>query len=751
MAIEIPSRYLLAVNEANFVSIKLSKSNYSLWKAQIVCLLESQELVGFVDGTITSPLETDGLDYLQWKKSDRFVKGLILGSLTEQVLRDVLDKATARDVWLELDHICNPQFEEDSDEEDYNQYLPLYRASLDGTWEKAEAFFNRDNNASRAPLNSFLQTALHVAVGAKNDNAKHFVEKLVASMADDPLDMTDCLGSTPLHYAARFGNLHAAKILVARNKDLPNIGCDGLFPIHDAAEYGYNSMDVYIYLLGVTTVLDSYTGSSGIRLLRRLIHSDMYDFATELVTKHPDLAKNDTDERSSALKELAMKEFAFRSGSRLNCWQQSESRLNCWQRLFFSCQLQEDAHERIRNDIENVTNERQMLKPKNCWFSPICERIYFITGESYQRIYFITAIKKLGAFLFVVLEKIVPPLKHNKKHYNALKLAECLCEKIESLSHEEVVSIVSRPLLEAARYGSYELVEIIVRKFPSLVHFTDRSGKNIFHIAIEHRCENVFNLVYQMSQHRHQLMISIDSSRNTMLHLAGKLAPQNKLNLVSGPALHMQRELQWFKAVKKLVPPSYWEFGNNEDKIPAEVFTKEHAELKINGEEWMKATANSCTIAAALVATIAFAAAITVPGGNNNESGLPIFSRNSAFSIFAISNAASLFASSTSMLVFLSVLTSRYAEEDFLYALPRSLILGLFTLFLSITLMTLSFSATVYLVSGQRKSYVLVPVATLACLPIISFVLMQFPLLAALISSTYGRGIFGKKSNRPFY
>lgn len=165
----------------------------------------------------------------------------------------------------------------------------------------------------------------------------------------------------------------------------------------------------------------------------------------------------------------------------------------------------------------------------------------------------------------------------------------------------------------------------------------------------------------------------------------------------------------------------------------------------------MKATANSCTIAAALVATIAFAAAITVPGGNNNESGLPIFSRNSAFSIFAISNAASLFASSTSMLVFLSVLTSRYAEEDFLYALPRSLILGLFTLFLSITLMTLSFSATVYLVSGQRKSYVLVPVATLACLPIISFVLMQFPLLAALISSTYGRGIFGKKSNRPFY
>nr|XP_033508369.1 uncharacterized protein LOC104119870 [Nicotiana tomentosiformis] len=553
-----------------------------------------------------------------------------------------------------------------------------------------------ENKASRAPLNCDFQTALHVAVGAKNDNAKHFVEKLVDSMApDDPLDMGDCNGDTPLHYAARFGNLDAAKILVGRNKNLPNIGSEGdLYPIHDAAEYGFNSVDIYAYLLGVTTVLDPYTGSSGIRLLRRLIHSDMYDFATELVKQHPDLAKNDEHEKS-ALKELAMKEFAFLSGSRLNYWQL----------LLFSCvpvRSTSRSHKRIPNDVENVTDEPQMFKPK------LCERLYFRT-----------VIKKLGALLFDVLEKCMPPLLHvrekKSKHYNAVKFAECLCEKIERLSHEEVDSIVSRPLLEAARYGSYELVEII------------------------------------MSQHRHQLMISADSSRNTMLHLAGKLAPQNKLNLVSGPALQMQRELQWFKEVKKLVPPSYWEICNNEGKIPSVVFTTEHAELKIKGEQWMKDTANSCTIAAALIATIAFAAAITVPGGNDGESGLPTFARNVAFIVFSISNAASLFTSSTSLLVFLSVLTSRYAEEDFLYALPRSLILGLFTLFLSITLMTISFSATVYIVFGQKKAFVLASVATLACLPIVSFVLLQFPLLVALMSSTYGHGIFGKKSNRPFY
>ncbi|KAL3368950.1 hypothetical protein AABB24_009647 [Solanum stoloniferum] len=239
------------------------------------------------------------------------------------------------------------------------------------------------------------------------------------------------------------------------------------------------------------------------------------------------------------------------------------------------------------------------------------------------------------------------------------------------------------------------------------------------------------------------MVTTTNSYGNTILDLAGKLAPQNKLNLVSGPAFQMQRELQWFKEVKQIFPPLLWDGLNDEKKAPHVVFTEEHEKLKVDGEKWMKDTSSSCTIAASLIATIAFAAAITVPGGNDQKSGFPTFSGNIAFIIFAISNAASLFTSSTSLLVFLSVLTSRYTEEDFLHTLPRSLILGLLTLFLSITSMMISFSATVYLMFGQKKVWVLLPVATMACLPITSFVLLQFPLLVALISSTYGAGIYG--------
>ncbi|KAH0669691.1 hypothetical protein KY285_023855 [Solanum tuberosum] len=183
-----------------------------------------------------------------------------------------------------------------------------------------------------------------------------------------------------------------------------------------------------------------------------------------------------------------------------------------------------------------------------------------------------------------------------------------------------------------------------------------------------------------------------------------------------------------------MVPPVYWERLNREEKAPYMVFTEEHEKLKADGEKWMKDTSSSCTIAAALIATIAFAAAITVPGGNKQQSGLPIFSGNIAFIIFAISNAASLFTSSTALLVFLSVLTFRYAEEDFLHTLPRSLIQGLVALIFSIAFMMISFSSTVYLMFGQQKAWVLIPIATMACLPITSFVLLQFPLLVDLIS-----------------
>lgn len=62
-----------------------------------------------------------------------------------------------------------------------------------------------------------------------------------------------------------------------------------------------------------------------------------------------------------------------------------------------------------------------------------------------------------------------------------------------------------------------------------------------------------------------------------------------------------------------------------EEKTRCELFTEEHKELVEEGEKWAKTTANSCILVATLIATVAFAAALTVPGGNDSNTGSQIF------------------------------------------------------------------------------------------------------------------------------
>ncbi|XP_041008274.1 ankyrin repeat-containing protein ITN1-like isoform X3 [Juglans microcarpa x Juglans regia] len=218
------------------------------------------------------------------------------------------------------------------------------------------------------------------------------------------------------------------------------------------------------------------------------------------------------------------------------------------------------------------------------------------------------------------------------------------------------------------------------------------------------------------------------------------------LNRIPGAALQMQRELQWFKEVESIVHPKVKEVVNNDDMTPRELFTKNHKDLMKEGETWMKDTSTSCTVVAALIITIMFAAAFTVPGGNN-DNGLPIFFNKKLFRLFIIADSLSLFSSASSVLMFMGILTSRYAEEDFFKSLPTKMIIGLSTLFFSIATMMIAFSTGLLLMLGE-ESWMVIPVISLASIPVTLFVLMQFPLLVDMYISTYGPGIFDRKMKR---
>lgn len=150
--------------------------------------------------------------------------------------------------------------------------------------------------------------------------------------------------------------------------------------------------------------------------------------------------------------------------------------------------------------------------------------------------------------------------------------------------------------------------------------------------------------------------------------------------------------------VEHIVPKSFHEMKNIDGKTPKELFSEEHRALMKEGEEWMRGTANSCIIAATLIATMVFAAAFTVPGGNNSDKGTPVFIKRSSFTVFTISDAVAMFSSIVSITMFLSILISRYAEEDFRVSLPSKLLFGLASLFVSIVGMLVAFAVAFFLI-----------------------------------------------------
>ncbi|XP_057467534.1 ankyrin repeat-containing protein NPR4-like isoform X2 [Actinidia eriantha] len=616
--------------------------------------------------------------------------------------------------------------------DEYWRYIPLVKAALAGNWEIAKRFFDQDKVACTVPITKFLETALHIAVGT--GKALHFVEKLVEAMPLEAITLCDDKGFTALHTAALGGNTAAAMILVKKHSALLHIrgGRDKL-SIHVAAMHGHK--ETLCYLLRVTKddpASKAYQGESGNWLLKFIMASKFYDVALDLIHRYPELATSKDKFGNLALASLAAKPSAFPSGSRLNFWQ----------RRIYSCVPESCSKDHNRGDIENPIN----MSPKYNW-APFLGANFCISAHKVSQ--------KLHFILWKVFEFAAPQIKDirekKQKHNQALQLAKCLCKAIQSLNDSDAYESHAKvPLFKAAKLGVHEVVEEIVDSFPSLVWATDSNEYSIFHHAIVQRHENVYNLLYQMSEHKRFMTYFRDNDNNTKLHLAGKLAPQNKLNLVPGAALQMQRELQWFEEVKKFVIPYQMDWRNRNQDTAEMVFTNAHKELLVEGEKWMTHTANSCTIVAALIVTIAFAASISVPGGHNDVKGLPILSNEAAFIVFAISNAFSLFTSTTSLMMFLSILTSTYSEKDFLFALPKRLIIGLVTLFFSITTMMVAFSSIVYLLFGYNKRWVLIPTGVFSGIPIISFVFLEFPLLLDLITS-YGGGIFGKKSNRLFY
>ncbi|KAJ9536747.1 hypothetical protein OSB04_un000051 [Centaurea solstitialis] len=811
MAVSSPQtqdlEYLYAsnANVSNFVSIKLSgKENYHLWKAQMLCLMETHDMCGIVDAAFDGP-RASSMKIM--KQYDSLLKGWIFGSVRESVLGTIVNLRSAKEVWDKLKSLYDPamcfqqdyaktkpeakeetivndvssEIEEETETKDREAVFAEIEIETETETKDREAVFaeieieteTKDREAVFAEIEIETETETNAVSAEIETKGEHKISIETIGITtgleekkdrDAKKEKQRTARNKKLRKATMEGNWSEVKAVLIKHRDAMKepLNSDGNTILHLAVGIGHNQFVQNLLrfieekevkqapemrnLDEIEEVLEIRNVNGSTALHVAAIVGNEYA-ADLLVKKNKGLLKILDKEHKDSL-HVAYSNFQFDTfiylfkaanddGKTKKAISQVPGHIKIGINLLvnaISARQYSTTSKLVKRFPEFVVVNDEVLMAiartfpngLSYWerlFSPF--NMGSIPNKAYSFAWFasdvivlllgsgIAIYKFLHApwsILFMILA-VSPPMyikKKKKVWEEATKVLELVCDKIDKSelygTHTQH-PIYNRPILEATCQNAYQVVDEILYRSPEAIRSTDKNGYDII-----------------------------------------QLGPSNEHNCRTGAALQLQRELQWREELKKVVFPTYITEENIFKETPDMVFTREHKNLVKEGENWMKTTAESCSITAALITTIVFAAAITVPGGSNQETGIPLFTQDVAFTIFAISDAISLFASSTSLLVFLSILTARFAEQDFLVSLPRQLIIGLCTLLLSTISMMVAFGATLYLVFCRQKPWMLAPICGLAFLPIGIFVTLQFPVIVDLLRSTYVP-MFGKQSN----
>ncbi|KAB2610458.1 hypothetical protein D8674_018490 [Pyrus ussuriensis x Pyrus communis] len=745
---------------ATVVSTVLNRENFKDWSFRMKTYFLAKDLWDVVEGTVREPLE--GVERKAWKKKDAKALYAIQNSCGDDTYPFIKDKTTAQQAWLSLSYRLKQY--EPQDERRYEfAHKPVgevYPNGLESAlmeeglgviggarhdeiqetfvkyvksndWDNAINFLRQHPQAGSYSV-SFYGTALHYAIMKRCSVG--IIQQLVELMDNGQLEIQDLFGYTALNDLISLfpERVREAECMVKKNPNLLTILSRVKKPLVVVAQGNTKGERMARYLYSLTppetiSVIDAaQLISDGFRLQR-------FDIAWDLIQRYPQLAIATNHEGDILLQTLASNRFAFKSGRPLSLWEKL---------VYYGIRIKPlplinmDSRINVGEPESGQSDERPLSEEK--------ENQRHLIFSGINRIYKMKLVhERVQQFLPLMCKAVSP---EDMSDYQTRKLNESLCVAAERGHVEYIIHLL--------RHSSYPIFKVRNEKRQSL-----------FQIAAECRHYNVYNIICELlrkldkkcfykskygldySEGLKEIVEHKDDLGNNMLHTVARITPLSQIDHIQGATLQMQRELQWFKEVESIAEPKDCESVNKDNKTPRKVFKENHKELGKEAEKSMKETATACTVVGALIITIMFAAAFTVPGENDKndeKTDLPTFLTNKVFTTFIVSEAISFFSSTTSVIMFLGILTSRYSEDDFYKALPTKMIIGLFTLFLSFAAMMIVFSCGLYIML-EGKSSIVIPSILLASVPVTSFIWMQFPLLLELSISTFGQGVFHRK------
>ncbi|KAM4087427.1 hypothetical protein ACJW30_10G176800 [Castanea mollissima] len=563
----------------------------------------------------------------------------------------------------------------DVDKEDDSLAIELSRNTMTGQWEKVVEMYERHKiKAFSSKINTSGDTALHVAVSMASDKVAQQLVRVIKDWYDEEVkkrekEITDILesavwiknseGNTPLHVAASAQRISICFLLIRSFNSVQPLGMHnnrGESPLFLAAFHGHKNTFLCLhifFLLGNSNTDSKSIDPAYLRCFdgETILHCAI---RLEYFGIHVEELKSQTTLRKlidSVTKEENNQNF-----------RKSYQACICFYRKL-KAKAQVGRNEDVENPSKsNITGQSEKKGSQDR--SKAQQLQIFIRRYAIDIFYLFY---KILSWPWVTLRLGYEDLKKIKeKHVHSVQIMKLLVKhandaKFDFSSWVGPKQITETPVLLAAGNGITKMVEQILEAFPAAIN--DRSeGKNIVHWAVKNRQPRVLQLLLKHDFVKRKLIHEVDTEENNALHLAAEIG-KKKPWLIPGAALQMQWEFKWYEFVKDNMPQHFCYQLNGKGKTPEEIFNETHEELVKQGGAWLNKTSESCSVVAALIATVAFAASTTIPGNINEKSGKPNLENQPELTVFAISSLVALCFSITALFSFLSILTSRICSD----------------------------------------------------------------------------------------